>query len=120
MPTPYLPVTCACSMCELVYVEWFSADECKGKTRQWRPKIRCDNCYAPRMSADERSNLIRLMVRRRRKMHEMYAANADLKFLDIVHAEMIRNGRDVYVAHSSCDKSRHSQSVADRTDASSL
>jgi hypothetical protein len=116
MNTPFTPVTVYCPVCARQYIEWYRSEDCVGKTRLWMPKVRCDICYSPSMSMQERANILRLMARRRQQCHKLYSADCDTTFLNIVHKQLLKNGYDCSYSHKPLDKSLHSAQATDYTD----
>jgi hypothetical protein len=104
MGTPFIPVTVTCPKCRCRYIEWITAKECEGKTRRWRLEISCDMCYGKGMTPKERLHFATLCNDRRKLLHDMYAKDCSLDFLDLIHAELFKRGQVVYASHIVSDR----------------
>ena len=113
--TPFVPVTTRCPRCQRLYVEWFAASECEGRTIHWKPKVSCDACYAPNASKAVRDYVGQCSVNRRKAMHERYWDRCPKHLLDVVHAEMLKRGASFYFAHTPDDTGSQPSREGQRT-----
>ena len=99
-----------------MFVEWELTSDITTKCPRIARIMKCDICYAPMISANERSRIVAIGLRRRQMMHEKWWEECDKSHLDTVHREWLKRGVSAYYAHTLSDKGEPLYQSVDRTD----
>lgn len=104
MSTPFTPVICQCPKCKRRFVEWWLTADIASKPPNIVKKVSCDICYGNNVSANQRSEILRLCLKRRQDMHKLYWKDCDKRHLDTWHRQYLDRGPNAYAAHTPPDK----------------